>query len=269
MCGRYVQVSSVKTIEKRFNVVAPAPQHHVPNTNVSVGEKAPVITNADPGTLQWFQFGFSPSWAKKQFYLFNARAEGDLNKSNDPNFTGAKGIINKPMFRTAIRRQRCLVPADAFYEGPEKEKLSKPYCVYLRNKERPFAFAGIWDTYVNRETGEELGTFAIITTTANEVTGRIGHHRSPVILPREAESIWLDSDLPLAQVTDLLRPFPGERMNAYPVDPILKNPRLNGPDLLKPTGERLFPEEEYRIENEIRLEGMGQTQARRRKNEEE
>ena len=145
MCGRYTTVTKIKAIEKRFNVRAAQPQLYTPNTNVSHGEYAPVVTGNRPHELQFFQFGFTPSWAKKQFYMINARAEGDHNKSDDPKYSGERGIINKPMFRQAIRSQRCLVIADCFIEGPKDEKLNRPYVVYMRNGAHPFAMAGIWD----------------------------------------------------------------------------------------------------------------------------
>jgi putative SOS response-associated peptidase YedK len=267
MCGRYVTISKLKAVEKRFNVTTPTPDLFATNTNVSIGELAPIITNKNPKELSFFKFGFTPVWANKQMYLFNARAEGDHNKENDPRYQGAKGIINKPVFRKAIRSQRCLVVADAFYEGPQKEKLSKPYLVYKRNGERPFAFAGLWDTWVNKDTGEVVNSFAIITTVSNSVTQRIGHHRSPVILHREAEEAWLSNDLPLEDVTSLLQPYPGNEMNAYPVSPAVKSPKANGLELLKPLGERLFTEYDYELYQELQLEGMGMTQARKRANE--
>lgn len=267
MCGRYITVSSIKAIEKRFNVTTPQPELYVPNTNISHGEKAPVIANDRPGELQFFQFGFTPFWAQKQFYMINARAEGDHNKEDNPAYTGMRGIINKPMFRKSIRSKRCLVVADAFIEGPKKEKLSKPHVVYLKNKERPFSLAGIWDEWVNKQTGEVVRSFAIITTVSNDLMQRIGHHRSPVILQREQENDWLNSDLPLSEVTAMLDPFDPSRMNAYPIDPGIKNPRANGVDLLKPTGERIYKEYEYEIYQEVEMFGMGETRSRKRKTE--
>lgn len=267
MCGRYVSVTKIKEIEKRFGVIAPEPDLFTPNTNVSPGNYAPVITNEKPSELQFLCFGFSPFWAKKRMYVINARGEGDNNKENDPNFTGSKGIISKPMFRQSIRSKRCLVIADAFLEGPKKERLSKPYLVYLQEG-RPFALAGIWDRWVNKETAEVIDSFAIITTTANKLLYKgIGHHRSPVILDRDDERVWLDSSLPLGEVTSMLRPYPSERMNAYPVGIDIKNPRANGMELLQPIGERIQKEYDYVIYEELKLEGMGFSQAKtRRKN---
>ena len=268
MCGRYVTVSKLSTIEKRFNVKATQPEQYHTNTNVSHGNLAPVITDQQPSALQFFQFGFTPSWAKKQFYMINARGEGDFNKENHPNYSGQKGIVNKPMFRKAIRSQRCLVVADAFIEGPKNEKLSKPYAVYLRDKKRPFSLAGIWDEWINQVTGEIVKSFAIITTVTNGVMDKIGHHRSPVVLHAEDEQRWINPQLPLNEVTSLLKPFPTEEMNAYPISNAIKNPRANGLELLDPIGERVFPEYEYKIDQDLKLYGMGESPARARKNEE-
>lgn len=269
MCGRYVVVSSVVAIEKKFNVKAEQTELFQPNFNVGPGAYAPVITNDKPDELQLFQFGLTPSWAKKKMYLFNARSEGDNNKADDPAYRGAKGIISKPSFRKPIRSKRCLVIADCFYEGPKKERLSKPYVVYLREKKRPFAFAGIWDSWVDQETGEVSNGHSIITTVSNPLTQAIGHHRSPVILKESDYSTWLNTDLPLESATKLLEPYPAEEMNAYPVDPRIKNPRENDRDLIEPIGQRVFKEFDYEIHRELKLFGMGESTARTRKKEDE
>ena len=257
MCGRYVLVQKVELIEKRFNVKAPEGFNYKPSYNIAPGSQAPVITNENPTQLELFRFGMTPFWAKKPLLLINARTEGDSNQKNDPAYSGSKGIITKPSFRKPIRSQRCLVLADCFIEGTTKEKLSKPYVVYLKDGERPFAFAGIWDTWVNHDTGEIIRSFAIITTTANELLQKIPHHRSPVILPRSLEQAWINNDIPLSDVTGMLRPFPSELMNAYPIDPAVKNPRANGPHLLKPIGQRLAPEYDVHKTDDLNLQGMG------------
>ncbi|GGH73900.1 SOS response-associated peptidase [Phaeocystidibacter marisrubri] len=268
MCGRYVTVSKVKAVEKRFNAEVLAPEKWTFNTNVGPGSNAPVITNHNPESVQRFQFGFTPHWSKKPMYVFNARSEGDFNSDNNPNYRGAKGIIHKPMFQNSIRDKRCLVLADAFVEGPEVEKLNKPYLVYLRER-RPFAFAGVWDEWVNTETGEILRSFAILTTVANSLMQKIGHHRSPVILEPDAELDWLSRDLPLSEVTSLLEPYDAALMNAYPINKAIKNPRSQGLELLKPVGQRVFTEYDYEIYDELKLEGMGETRARQRKRQQE
>ncbi|MEO0312134.1 MAG: hypothetical protein RIQ89_1791 [Bacteroidota bacterium] len=256
MCGRYVIIQKVDTIEKRFNVKANAQAKlFEPNHNVSIGQVAPVITGTAPHQLQLFTFGLTPFWAKKRMYLFNARTEGDLNKENDVNYSGGKGIINKPAFRKPIRSQRCLVLADCFIEGSIDEGLDKAYVVYLKDR-RPFAMAGIWDQWQHPETHETIQSFAIITTVANSLMQKIPHHRSPVILKPEEEKRWLASEH-LHEITDLLKPYPAPLMNAYPIDKAIKNSKNNDINLLNPIGERLMPESTFTIDTQIKLEGMG------------
>ena len=257
MCGRYILVQKLELIEKRFNVTAPEGVEWKPAYNIAPGQMAPVITSDNSKELQLFRFGMTPFWAKKPMYMINARAEGDHNKEDDPKYKGAKGIITKPSFRKPIRSQRCLIIADAFIEGTVKEKLSKPFVVYLKNNVRPFAFAGIWDEWANTETGEIIRSFAIITTTANELLQKLPHHRSPVILDKRHESKWLNQSLPLADVTKLLKPYPAGLMNAYPVDPAIKNPGAEGIGLLKPIGERIAPEYDTKTTEGLELQGMG------------
>ena len=269
MCGRYVMVSKIKEIEKKFNVKLSkeAKSHYTPNTNISHGDYAPVVTGDRPRDLQFFQFGFTPEWAQKPMYVINARSEGDYNKEDDPQYHGSMGIIDKPMFRKVIRSQRCLVLADAFIEGPKKERLNKPYVLYLQQR-RPFALAGIWDRWVNTQTGEVLSSFAVITTTANSLLQQIGHHRSPVVLDEGSEQDWLNTEASLSDVTSLLKPYPSEWMNAYPISSKIKSPSTNGLDLIEPIGERLSKEFDYHIYRDLRLEGMGMTTARSRRDQE-
>lgn len=266
MCGRYATISTIEVVEKRFQVEVPenARSKWRPNTNVSHGEWAPVIASDAPKKVQHFQFGFTPRWGKKQFYMINARSEGDQNSVDDPNYTGAMGIIQKPMFRQSIRDRRCLIIADAFIEGPQHEKLAKPYVVYPIEKQQPFSLAGIWDEWKNPDTGQSIRSFAIITTVANGLMQAIGHHRSPVVLPPEVEQKWLDLDTPLSDVTAMLRPFPDKWMNAYPVSPVIRDPRANGSDLLVPVGQRVYPEYAFSLHERMEMFGMGESRARNR-----
>ncbi len=264
MCGRYVTITKVKEIEKRFGVTAEGINIES-SANVSAGQLALVITNSEPNELSLFTFGFTPSWAQKKMYVINARSEGDHNKENDDRYSGAKGIISKPMFRTSIRSKRCLVVADAFIEGPKVEKLKKPYCVYMKDGQRPFAFAGIWDEWVDKSSGEIFKSFAIITAPANSVTKKLMHHRSPVILSQEDEALWLDSSADLGDITALLKPMSGDCMNAYPISSEIRNPKNEGLHLLRPIGERVVPEYEYELFTSLNLEGMGAAPARQRR----
>lgn len=210
MCGRYVLVQKIELIEQRFNVTLLGHFDWSPSYNIGPSNYAPVITQEDPYHLQLFRFGMRSQWSKKGMCLFNARSEGDCNKENDTSFRGSMDIITKPSFRKPIRSQRCLVIADAFYEGSEKKGLDEAHVVFLQNKMRPFAFAGIYDTWKNIETGEILNSFSIITTVANDLMKKIPRHRSPIILTPESEKRWLQSQLALRDVTKMLRPFSAE-----------------------------------------------------------
>ena len=208
-------------------------------------------------------FGLTPFWAKKKMYFFNARAEGDHNASNDPAYRGAMGIITKPAFRKPIRSQRCLVIADAFIEGTTVQKLDKPHVVHLSR--RPFTFAGIWDEWVDKDTGEVVQSFAIITTTPNALLQKLPHHRAPVILPAGREREWLDPNLSLSEVTAMLGPYADDDMNAYPISTAIKNPRNNEANLLQPVGPPIMTSQKLVVEQELMLSGMGFSRARERR----
>jgi putative SOS response-associated peptidase YedK len=257
MCGRYILVQKIEKLEKRFNVSASEDVLWEPSYNISIGKQAPVITSENPEKLQVFTFGLTPFWATKPMYLFNARAEGNRNKDNDVNYRGSKDIINRPAFRKPIRNKRCLIPADAFIEGTTQNGLDEPYLVYLKDKQRPFAFAGIYDEWLNKETGEIIRGFSIITTTANRLIQKIPHHRSPVILSPNNEKSWLNPKTQLTDITSLLNPFPSEKMNAYPIDNAIKNPANDFPELIKINGEQLFDESENNISDSLKRSGFG------------
>ena len=261
MCGRYVLVSKVEVIEKKFN--AKSEVAFEPNFNVSAGTKAPIITSENPKKIQLSHFGFTPSIAQKKTYILNARAEGNHNLENQPGFTGAKGIIKKPFFRKAIRSQRCLALADAFIEGTSANKLNEPYLVYLKDKNRPFAFAGIYDEWVDSITKETHHNFAIITCPPNQLMGKIQHHRMPVILPEEFYNEYLNLDVPLSDITSLLQSYPAAKMNAYKISPAIKSPKNNAKQFIQPVSAWIQPENELKITNQIELFGMGESRAKR------
>lgn len=238
MCGRATLISSQKVIEERFN--ASFTNDFSENVNISAGNKIPVITCEKPHHIQSFTLGYTPHWAHKQTYMINARSEGSNNQDNDPLYKGAMGIFNKPMFRHAIRSQRCLVLVDAFIEGSKQEKLNKPFLVYATGTRKPFALAGIYDSWQHPLTGELHQTVAIVTTGSNRLLQRIGHHRSPVVLTKDQEEEWLNPDLSVSKLGQIMKPFDPKKFNAYPISKKIKNPEASGVSLLKPIGDPLF-----------------------------
>lgn len=266
MCGRYSVVSKLEIIEQRFNAQATFDAFLSPN--IALGDEAPVISSENPRQIQCYRFGLQPHWAQKSMILINARSEGDHNPDNQPNYRGAMGIINKPAFRKPIRQQRCLIIADAFVEGPTVDRLNKPFLVYPTAPAGPFAFAGIWDEWMDPKSRQTIRGFSIITAPPLPVVAQLGHHRSPVVLRQEDENVWLDSQAHLADITALLRQNAALGWNAYPIAKDIKSAREKSIDLLAPVGDALLPTISYNFTQQLALHGMGASPARSRRNDE-
>jgi putative SOS response-associated peptidase YedK len=240
MCGRASIITPQVELEKRFNAVFIKGELLNENVNISAGDAIPVITCEQPHHIQNFTLGYTPYWAHKPTYMINARSEGSYNKDNDSTYDGVQGIFQKPMFKHAIRSQRCLVLVDGFIEGSKQEKLNRPYFIYASKNKGAFALAGIYDTWKHPLTGEVYRTVAIVTTSSNRLLDRIGHHRSPVVLSKEQEEEWLNPDLSVSKLAQIMKPFESKNFNAYPISQKIKRPEATGLDLLKPIGEKLF-----------------------------
>jgi len=254
MSTRYILVNTIEQIETRFEL----PQQHIivtPNYNISVSHMVPIIMNDNPKQIQFFKLGLTPFWAKREMLLINARAEGDANKDDRPDFKGSKGIIQKPAFRKPIRSQRCLVIASAFIVGVEGERLSKPYLVYLRNHKNPFAMAGIWDTWINPADGKIVNSFSIITSSANSLMHQIGQHRMPVILSDMEEKKWINLNTDLSRITAMLIHYDSNLMNAYPIDARFKDPAENGKQLIEPIGDKILFEDKFNYRQTLNTSG--------------
>lgn len=267
MCGRYAIVSKIEEIQRTFRVELGAGSKPIRSANIGAGKKGLIITQTNRATLINSTFGFTPAWADKPKYVINARAEGDHNQENHWRYTGAKGIIEKPFFRQSIRNKRCLVIADAFFEGSTSNGLSKPFCIFPTNGLIPMGFAGVYDEWINPNTKEKLHSFAIITSAAPPgVLEHIGHPRCPVIIPTEEADTWLNPSTPLAEITSMLNPIQSDQLNAYAVSPEIKSPNADGSDLLKPLSEPLLPFTTYQLHQHIELFGMGESRAKTRRN---
>ncbi len=148
-----------------------------------------------------------------------------------------KSLAEKPSFRNAYRRRRCLVLADGFYEWKLDPGMKSKQPVYIRLKDaHPFAFAGLWEIW-NSPDGSEVRSCTIITTQPNSLLEPI-HNRMPVIIPPDAYSIWLaPEDRQPAQLNDLLVPYPASEMLAFPVSRMVNSPQTESPDLIRPIAD--------------------------------
>ena len=143
----------------------------------------------------------------------------------------AETAPEKPSFRRAFRDQRCLIPADGFYEWQRTNGAKQPY--YIRMKEgRPFAFAGLWESWKD-EDGPEIRSCTILTTKPNALAAEI-HDRMPVILPAGAYDVWLDPEAGRDELYGLLAPYPEDEMEAYPVSRFVNSPQNNDPRCIEP-----------------------------------
>lgn len=216
MCGRFSMTSPWELLKERFDVEIPESDYRL-RYNAAPGQDLFVIPEETPKEAQLYHWGLVPFWAKDPKIgnrLINARAET---------------VAEKPAFRKSFQKHRCLVLADGFYEWDKKGGKRIPYRVMLKNEE-PFAFAGICDYWKDKE-GNELKSFSIITTDANQLIEKI-HDRMPVILSREDEKVWLDPQLDIKEAIKMLKPFPAEEMKMYPVSTLVNSPKNDIPEII-------------------------------------
>jgi len=220
MCARYTLTEEIVLILKRLFIKKPLPDF-APRYNIAPSQNAPVILNEEEKSVQLLRWGLIPSWAKDPaigYKLINARAES---------------IAEKPSFRAAFKKRRCLIPADGFYEWRlESDGKSKtPMRVRLKSKE-PFTFAGLWETWKDPQE-KEVRTFTIITTEPNEILQPI-HNRMPVILKQEDEEAWLDPQTDVRHLEKILTPYSSNEMEAYAVSKLVNSPKHDSPDCIEP-----------------------------------
>jgi len=226
MCGRFARQSTQELLAGWFGISLEEMPWFVPSFNIAPQSTQPIVRmNAEGSGRECVlaRWGLVPAWAKDArigFSTINARAED---------------AAAKPAFRDAIRKRRCLVPADAFYEWQHLEGKSKnPHAIALASGE-PFAFAGLWECWNSKE-GPPLQTFTVLTTAPNETMSAI-HDRMPVILAPEGYDQWLDAGGGGPVPMNLLKPFPAAQMRAWPVSVRVGNVRNNDPELLQPRGQ--------------------------------
>ncbi len=229
MCGRFTQRLSWAELHELMDLIG-APLNLQPRYNVAPGQDVAIVRAADAGRrLSMLRWGLVPAWARDTAIgnrLINARSET---------------VAEKPAFRAAYRRRRCLVPADGFYEWQRRGGTRQPWLFSLRDGS-PFAFAGLWERWTapegpapagslfGPEPGGPVETFTILTTAANATVAAV-HARMPVILPPDARVPWLaGEDIPLG-------PYPADEMRAHPVSTLVNKADNDDPRCVEP----IFP----------------------------
>jgi putative SOS response-associated peptidase YedK len=218
MCGRFtlktsrakiaklLGVKAVPTFEPRYNIA--------PSQPVLAVRLEPERGEREATFLKW---GLIPSWAKEPGIgnkLTNARADT---------------VAEKPAFRSAFKKRRCLVLADGFYEWQAGPGGKTPYYFELKDQS-PFAFAGLWERW---DQGEEpIESCTLITTEANGVVEPV-HDRMPVILDSESFGRWLDPEQGVTALKAMLAPLPDDWLTAHPVSKLVNNPRNEGPKCIE------------------------------------
>jgi putative SOS response-associated peptidase YedK len=218
MCGRFAQRTDPKGLAKSFKVAevpGVEPRYNIAPTQEVLG----VYASGDGREMTSYKWGLIPSWAKDTSMgarLINARSET---------------VQEKPAFREAFKKRRCIIPADGFYEWQRTDGKKQPFFFRMRD-ESPFGFAGLWERWEG-EGGQVINSCAILTTEANEVLRPV-HDRMPVILQSDDYELWLDEDMrKLDLVKEMLRPYPAKEMVGYSVSTLINSPRNQGAELIE------------------------------------
>lgn len=219
MCGRFVLTASPEALQQHFNLTTISPAITA-RYNIAPTQPVAVITNEDPHSLTFHRWGLIPSWAKDMSFgsqAFNARSET---------------VDEKPAFRAAFKRRRCLIPANGFYEWSQDGKAKKPMFVHLADHAL-FAFAGLWEVWRSPE-GDEIRSCTILTTEPNDLIRPL-HHRMAVILDPSDYALWLSpEELPAVALKPLLRAYDETRMGVYEVSTLVNKAANDGAELIAP-----------------------------------
>ncbi len=222
MCGRFTITLDASTVQEELQL-GEMPQGWIPRYNVAPTQPIPVVTNAEERKVEWMYWGLVPSWAKDVSIgqkMINARSET---------------LTEKPSFRNAFQRRRCLILADGFYEwykpsGTGNREPAIPY-FFRRKDRRSFAFAGLWEYWQSAE-GDELVSAAIITCPPNSLVSNI-HARMPVILADDVMWEWMRPQN-TAILQNMLSPLDASLMEAYEVSRQVNSPQVDHSQLIVP-----------------------------------
>ena len=220
MCGRYQVHTPVEQIAREFDAVLTRDAAELaPRYNVAPSLEVPAVRmRHDARELSALRWGLIPSWAK------------DLSGTKPIN-ARAETVFDTPLFRTAIRRRRCLLPADGFYEWQQRPGGRQPWHIGMLDGSL-FALGGIWEYWKSGD--KAVLSCAIVVTDANQLMAQI-HQRMPVIIARTEYARWLDPSLTdPVEIAKLLLPYPADEMRAYPVPTRVNNAKNEGVELIQP-----------------------------------
>jgi putative SOS response-associated peptidase YedK len=221
MCGRFVLKTNPEILQQTFDLVT-VPDSLPPRYNIAPSQPVAVISNKDPQQLEFYKWGLVPFWSKDPsigYKMINARVET---------------ASEKPAFREAFKKRRCLIPATGFYEWAKgkSEKDKQPMYIHMRN-DALFAFAGLWETWKD-ENGVPMQSCTILTGEPNELLENF-HHRMAIILHPSDYKLWLSpEEMTPAELMPLLQPFPADEMEAYEVSKIVNSPANDVPECILP-----------------------------------
>ena len=222
MCGRFGLWASPRQVADHFQLQKQLPL--TPRYNIAPSQEILAVGQDREGkrkaaSLRW---GLVPRWATDTstgYKLINARAES---------------IFTKPTFRAAAKKRRCLIPASCFFEWKRSEEGPKqPYCI-MPKQGVLFSFAGLWETWENKATGQKIHSCSIVTTRANDAVQQL-HDRMPVVITEDNYDLWLDRNLQDPDsLRHLLEPIPGQRLKIYKVGLEVNNPANDSEEIIKP-----------------------------------
>jgi putative SOS response-associated peptidase YedK len=221
MCGRFTLTAELAEIKEL--IAGLRGDIHL-ESRYNIAPSQPVLTVLNDGSkeITFTRWGLIPSWAK------------DISTGNRLINARSETVHQKPSFKDSLRRRRCLILADGFYEWQETlgKKPKIPWYIQLKSH-KPFAFAGLWSSWIDKSSGEELLTSTIITTSANALLEKI-HDRMPVILNPEHYSEWLSTEeRPSERLLPLLTPYPPDELRAFMVSTIVNNPLVDNEECIR------------------------------------
>jgi len=217
MCGRTSLAVDLDVLGRRFDA-EPRPGLEIPmRYNIAPGEGLVAVQNDAPEEFDMLEWGFIPHWAD------------DPSKVPNPINARSETAAEKPMFREAFKKRRCLIPADGFFEWSGSRGSKQPYRIERTDRE-PYAYAGLWGTWTPEE-GDPRISCTILTTDANDVVSKV-HDRMPVILEEDEEEVWLNGS-EVDELQSVCDPYPSEELRAYPVSKRVNNPQNDSADLLE------------------------------------